>query len=331
MEAAYNEEKFKEHIRTVVAQAEGDSLEERPLTLSELKELAISMGMSEEEWDELQQKAHVHLKLAEDHLRARNFDQAIADAEKATAINPYIPNGNSILAKSYQMLWLEDDDAAAREKAEYYARKELLTDPNDTVAINVLAAINKKKKIGSGDAKSRKNYLIIGGVIVLFVLIGYFWMSSSNSNAAQSQLENELIVAQENLLAKYDLVQTAIDQRNNMLPDLFGAVDGSHSDLNNLQNEIEDIKKELKNASESSRLKLENELDQKITDAKKLVRAYGDKSNVETLMVQIEGAENRISYEKKSYDDAVRAYNILVKQSKGEFPQYEIQPYYNAQ
>ena len=46
MEAAYNEDKFKAHIRTVVEQAEGDSLTERPLTLSELKELAISMGLS---------------------------------------------------------------------------------------------------------------------------------------------------------------------------------------------------------------------------------------------------------------------------------------------
>ena len=80
MEAAYNEDKFKAHIRTVVEQAEGDSLTERPLTLSELKELAISMGLSEEEWDEMQAKAHIHLKLAQDHLKARNFNDAIADA-----------------------------------------------------------------------------------------------------------------------------------------------------------------------------------------------------------------------------------------------------------
>ena len=123
MEAAYNEDKFKAHIRTVVEQAEGDSLAERPLTLSELKELAISMGLSEEEWDEMQAKAHIHLKLAQDHLKARNFNDAIADAEKATEINPYLPNSNSVLAKSYQMLWLEDEDEKAREKAEYYARK----------------------------------------------------------------------------------------------------------------------------------------------------------------------------------------------------------------
>ena len=48
MEAGYNEEKFKQHIKTVVQAAEGNnSLEERPLTLSELRELAISMGMSD--------------------------------------------------------------------------------------------------------------------------------------------------------------------------------------------------------------------------------------------------------------------------------------------
>ncbi len=330
MEADYNEDKFRQHIKTVVEQAEGDTLEERPLTLAELKELAISMGMSEEEWDALQEKAHVHLKLAEDHLRARNFEQAIADAEKATAINPYLPNGNSILAKSYHMLWLEDDFTSARDKAEYYAKKELLTDPNDKVAINVLSAINKKKKIGGNEAKSKKTYLIIGGAILLIVLIGYWFSTSGSSSAASSQLENELIIAEEDVNAKYDLVQTAIDRRNNMLPDLFGSVDDSHSDLNNINSEIDKIKEKLRSADGDGKFKLENELDQKIAAAKKLVKAYGDPDNVEILLIQVEGAENRIAFEKKTYNDAVKEYNILVKQSKGEFPQYEIQSYYNA-
>ena len=47
-------------------------------------------------------------------------------------------------------------------------------------------------------------------------------------------------------------------------------------------------------------------------------------------MVQIEGAENRISFEKSSYTKSVQAYNTLVKQSKGKFPEYELQPYYNG-
>ena len=62
---------------------------------------------------------------------------------------------------------------------------------------------------------------------------------------------------------------------------------------------------------------------------KKLVQTYGDKDNVETLLVQIEGADNRINFEKKAYNDAVKEYNKLVKMSKGEFPDYDLQPYYN--
>lgn len=329
MAAAYNEEKFKQHIKTVVSEAEGDSLTERPLTLDELRELAISMGMSEEEWDDLQNKAHIHLKLAQDHLKARNFEQAIEDAEKATSINPYIPNGNSILAKAYHMLWLEDDFASARDKAEYYARKELLTDPDDTIAINVLSAINKKKKVGGKDEKSKKTYIIIGAIILAVILIGYAITASSNSSESSNAVEMDLISAEEDMISQLDLVENAIDRRNNMLPDLFGAVDGSHSDLNTLNSQIDKLTAELEGTKGTKRSKIEDELDQKIADAKKLVKAYGDKDNVETLLVQIEGAENRINFEKKAYNDAVKEYNKLVKMSKGEFPNYELQPYYN--
>ncbi|MFT5821077.1 MAG: LemA protein [Crocinitomix sp.] len=329
MAAAYNEEKFKQHIRTVVSEAEGDSLTERPLTLDELRELAISMGMSDEEWDALQNKAHVHLKLAEDHLKARNFEQAIEDAEKATSINPYLPNGNSILAKAYHMLWLEDDFASARDKAEYYARKELLTDPDDTIAINVLSAINKKKKVGGKDDKSKKTYLIIGAVILAVVLIAYAVISSNNSTESNNAVEMNLISAEEDMISQLDLVENAIDRRNNMLPDMFGTVDGSHSDLNTLNSQIDNLTAKLDGATGSKRNQIEDELNQKIADAKNLVQAYGDKDNVETLLVQIEGAENRINFEKKAYNDAVKEYNKLVKMSKGEFPDYELQSYYN--
>ncbi len=326
MESGYSEEKFKAHIRTVVEQSEGDTLEERPLTLDELKELAISMGMSEEEWNALQQKAHIHLRSAEKHLKARNFDEAISEAEKATSINPYLANGNSVLAKSYQMLWLEDDNTIARDKAEYYARKELLVDPNDATAINVLSTVNKKRKLTGNEAKSKKLFYIIGGVIALLLVIGYFSFSSGESN----EIQTKLIVAEEDVFAKYDLVQTAINRRNKMLPDMFGAAGNNHSDLSSINAEIEQLQNQLSSAEGDKKFQLENKIDEKISEAKQLVRAYGDPSTVETLMIEIEGAENRISFEKKAYNDAVKAYNILVKQHSDDFPEYETQSYYNA-
>lgn len=330
MEDHYSEEKFKAHIRTVVSQAEGDSLEERPLTLAELKELAISMGMSEEEWDQLQLQAIDHLNTAQKHLNARNFDDAIASAEQATAINPYLKNSNSVLAKSYQMLWVEDQNPEALKKAEYYARKELLSDPNDQVAINVLSAINKGKKNASSDANSKKKFLYIGGAILGLVLVLYLIFSVKDSSESHSQLENDLIIAQEEMMSKFDLVQTAIKQRNDMLPELFAAAGGSHSDLNDLNATIQSLNANANSLNGEARFKIESQVDEKIKSAKQLVNAYANGNQIATLMVQIEGAENRIAFEKKAYNDAVKQYNILVKQSKGEFPEYEIQPYYNA-
>jgi LemA protein len=336
MEAAYNEEKFTDHIRTIVKEAEGDSLTERPLTLSELKELAISMGMSEEEWDQLQLKAEKSLKLAQNHLAARNFDEAIREAEKATSINPYLANSNSILAKSYQMLWLEDQTDKAREKAIYYAQKELLTDPEDQVAINVLSALNKDQKNAQADSNTKKKYLYIGLGILALILVLIFAFSggdkeTTSGNTADSGIENQLIIANEEVKANYDLVQTAIEQRNSMLPELFDAVDENHADLNALNAEIESLQTTLENLKGDEKFNTEKKVEDKIKEAKKLVKQYGNAQSVEILMVQIEGAENRIAFEKKAYNDAVKNYNILVKQSKGEFPEYQEQAYYNAE
>ena len=69
----YNEEKFKQHIKEVVSLNDLDS--DRPLSLSELKELAISMGLTDEDWDKLQNEAKGHLSVAEKHLTARNCIQ----------------------------------------------------------------------------------------------------------------------------------------------------------------------------------------------------------------------------------------------------------------
>jgi LemA protein len=337
MEQAYSEEKFAEHIRTIVKEAEGDSLTERPLTLPELKELAMCMGMREDEWDQLQIKAETSLKLAQNHLAARNFDEAIREAEKATAINPYLANSNSILAKSYQMLWLEDQNDQARTKAIYHAQKELLTDPEDQVAINVLSAVNKDQKNGLADAKTKKTYLYIGLGILALIIVLFFAFSggdkSSNTsgNPSNSDLENQLIVANEEVKAKYDLVQTAIDQRNSMLPELFDAVDENHADLNALNAEIESLQTTLENLKGDEKFNAEKKVEDKIKEAKKLIKQYGNAQSVEILMVQIEGAENRISFEKKAYNEAVKNYNILVKQSKGEYPEYQEQAYYNAE
>lgn len=339
----YSEEKFQEHIKAMVEESELDhSIGERPLTLSELKELAISMGLTEEQWVNLQEKAKVHLKLADDHLKARNFTEAIAEAERATAINPYIPNGNAVLARAYLMKWLETHDDQFKERAAYYAKKELLVDPKDQDAVNVLSTIERKSNVLEKDNKTRNTILIAVGAVVLLLILGIILFKKADSDKAdeleqeQNQIEynnirDQLIEAEEEVNSKWDLVQIAIDQRNSMIPDLFKAVQTSDKDLDDLNTTIEELQNKIKSAEGQERFDLENSLDAKIKEAREIVRERGDAENVERLIIQIEGSENRIAYEKKNYNDAVKEYNILVKKNKDKFPEYEVKPYFSSQ
>ena len=341
----YQEEKFKEQIRAIVdaSQAETDeSLEDRPLTLSEMKELAISMGMTEEQWKNLQAQAIEHLKAADDHLKARNFTESIAEAEKATAINPYIKNGNAVLARSYMMLWLQTHEDEHRDKAEYHARQELKVDPRDQIAVNVLSTIEKKRRILQSDSNSRKRIFMVIGAIVLIGIVLFVIMSNMSSSTDQNSnqvqindanydhVKDQLIEAEEDVLSKWDLVQVAIDQRNNMIPDLFAAISISTKDTEALQETINELQNKIKNAQGEEKFKLENDLNAKIQELKEIARENGDADNIKTLMVQIEGSENRIAYEKKNYNEAVKNYNILVKKNQDQFPDYETKPYFSS-
>lgn len=338
----YSEEKFKQHIKEVVeAGLEDEGFKERPLTLDELKELALSMGMTSEEWEQLQKDAVQHLKSADDHLSARNYQEAIFWAEKATAINPYIENGNAVLAKAYMMLWMETKTSKHREKAEFHARKELQVDPSDQMAVNVLSTIRKKQNILEGEHHIRKKLLI--GFIVLATLLGIFYFftlpsgadpenqqeNSSSSAPNNSLIQNQLIEAEEEVYSKWDMVQTAINRRNNLVPDLISVIDQS-SEADRLDETIESLKERITLAEGEEKFRLENELQSAINEAKKIAKANGESEHINNLMMQIESSENRITYEKKLYNEAVKAYNILLKKNLDEFPNYEIKPYFNG-
>jgi len=319
----YNEQKFQETIKSIVDATEEQ--EERPLTLDELKELAISMGLTDEEWEQQLTKAKDNLKTAEMHLTARNYVDAITFADKATAVNPYLKNGNSILAQCYLMQWLDDGDADKRDKAEFYARKELKIDPNDKRAVNVLSTIQNKKRISGGDKKLKKYVLIGIGVLFLLGFISYMAMSGSSSSTygnSNGSIEDQLIETEEYANQKWGDIQSALDRRDQLIPDLLIALGDTNDELNQ---QIKKLQNKIKSAEGQKKIDLENQLDDKIAEAKLYLKNGPTKSDI---IIEIEGAENRINFARKEYNKAVQEYNVLVKKNKSDFPDYELKPYF---
>jgi hypothetical protein len=110
------------------------------------------------------------------------------------------------------MQWIDDNDAEKRNKAEFYARKEIKVDPNDKRAINVLSTVQNKKRI-SGEGDKIKKYIFIAvGIIALLLLFSVF----SNSSSNDSEIKNKLIDAEENVSAKWGDIQAALDRKENL-------------------------------------------------------------------------------------------------------------------
>lgn len=297
---SYSEDKFKEHVKQIARQNQSDS--DRPLTLDELKELALSMGITDSEWANLMIKAEDTLNLALGHLKVKNYTDAISSAEEATSINPYIKDGNAILAQCYLNLAMVDKNMDLFSQAEHYARMELKNDPLDGTALNVLSAVEAQKQETRNSSKTIKLVAIIGGGLLLIFLLFYMMGSggSDNSNGTSSGLVvNDLDALFRDVKAKKGSYITAIERRNELCLRLVAQVQPS-----SLQDDFKDaiIDYDFDDLGES---------EQTVQLLLGQVKTSGSLTSDD--IVNLDGSMNRISVEKKKFVAALEDYNAAVE------------------
>lgn len=300
--SSISEDKFRAHIQEVIKASEFDS--ERPLTLDELKELALSMGLSENEWQDLLIKAETSLNTALGHLRVQNYTDAIQSAEEATSINPYIKDGNAILAQCYLKLAYVEKNHDLFAKAEHYARMELKNDPLDGPALNVISAVEAENQEGKTHKRSLKLVgFVAGGILLLFVV---FFMCNRGPNSTKESTNVATNSSIESLEANVESSKSnysaAIQRRNELVLELLGVVQ-DESMKNELQKSVADYAFDNIQKSEAT-FKL----------------AWGNAKSTgyftDADLVNMEGQTNRIAVAKKRYLESVAKYNSHLKSHK---------------
>lgn len=311
---SYSEDKFKNHIQEVMKVTEYDP--NRALTFIELKELALSMGLSESEWNDLLQKAESSLVTALAHMKVENYTDAIQSAEEATSINPYIKDGNAILAQCYLKLALVEKKNELLSNAEHYARMELTNDPLDSVALNVISAVESQKQEQKSSKTNLKMVGIIGGGILAAFLILYT-CSKGNKEATQStvNLVNEtkdIESISSKVESRKSIYHSAIQRRNEFALELLGAI---RSDR---------MKAEFRKA-------IDNYSFTEISSSEKAFKlAWGEAKAADYFtdadFVNMEGQTNRIATAKKRYLVEVANYNAYLKENKQYRSNYQSIP-----
>lgn len=311
---SFSEDKFKDHIKQVVKSTTHDS--DRALTLEELKELAEGMGVSEREWGELMIKAEQTLNAALGHLKVENYTDAIQMAEEATSINPYIKDGNAILAQCYYKLGLVDKNDELLTKAGHYARMELKNDPLDSIALNVLSSVDSIQKEGKFSSKTIKTVAyVIGAVLLIFVLLFTCTRTVSKDDIQQgidaSSPDKKMTRLTSTVNSSEAAYISAIERRNDIALELVGQVD-DRSDRNELKESIIDYDfDKIRKSEQRFRLALSDVKSEMDIDKE--------------MNVRLQGGENRINSEKRRYQASVATYNSTLESSDvdGDFEPIE--------
>lgn len=163
----------------------------------------------------------------------------------------------------------------------------------------------------------KKTGLIILAVAAVLLLGAFFWVKNSY---------NSLVAAGEGVSAAWSQVENVYQRRADLIPNLVATVKGyAAHESETLENVIAARAKATQMTVDPDNLNAENikayqdaqgELGNAIGRLLMITENYPDlkaNQNFLDLQAQLEGTENRISIERKKYNDIARAYNTMVR------------------
>jgi len=128
---------------------------------------------------------------------------------------------------------------------------------------------------------------------------------------------NGLVVKREEVDTQYANLDTVLQRRADLIPNLVNTVKGFVSHEENIIKEITDARAKLTNSSNvSEQAEANAELTEKINALMVVVENYPDlkaSTNFTQLSDELAGTENRISTARMDYNNAVKEYNTSIK------------------
>lgn len=156
----------------------------------------------------------------------------------------------------------------------------------------------------------RGTIILISGIAVVGILIAMF-ASSYNS----------FVSAEEDVDQSYSQIETQLQRRADLIPNLVNTVKGYASHEESVINDVTEARANLTGArTPEDQATANDELTGALNRLLVVVENYPDlkaNQNYQQLMDELAGTENRIAVARKDYNDQVASFNKKVKQFPG--------------
>jgi LemA protein len=162
--------------------------------------------------------------------------------------------------------------------------------------------------------------------IVVGVILGVIILAAVVVGGTFASKWNQLVTMDTDIKAKWAQVDNQLQRRNDLIPNLVETVKGFAAQEKSIMESIANARAKMAGGgSVQDRIAASNELSSALSRLLVVVENYPQlKSNVtfNRLMDELAGTENRLSVERKRYNDSVQVYNTTIRQ----FPSNLIAP-----
>lgn len=147
-------------------------------------------------------------------------------------------------------------------------------------------------------------------LIVILVLVGIFAFWGIGSY-------NSLVATNEEVNAKWSNVDTMLQRRADLIPNLVATVKGYAAHEKEVLTHISDARAKLAGAqTPADKATANSELSSALSRLLVVVERYPDlkaNQNFTQLMDELSGTENRVAVARRDYNEAAKAYNAKIK------------------
>ncbi len=158
-----------------------------------------------------------------------------------------------------------------------------------------------------------KTWKWVIGIVVAVVVIGG-WLVG---------YYNRFVTSNESVDGQWAQVETAYQRRFDLIPNLVEATKGIFEQEREVFGRLADARAAYANpGTPEQRVAAANQVEGALTRLLAVFENYPQLRSSEAvrdLMAQLEGTENRISVERRRYNEIVQSYNVIVKRFPGKF------------